>query len=223
MHHWARVAAFSAIVIFIAFFMHNLNAWFIEPRYLGFEDPATDYAKVEKLVSAIGSLPWTLSGLGHLLSGFAAAALGLAVNALFATTRPIASRMAMAAGLVSATGFMLTGIVDMVGGKAMAILAGQNPEQLHSVYLAGSLLRVAFNGLAVVGFGWLAIQLSWCGIKSRRLPARYCNFGFLTGLAGLTMAFVYVPVYLVVFLVYTQWTAITFFRVVHVPGSANEP
>ena len=65
-----RSAPYAALLIFVAFAMHNLNGAFIEPRYLGFGSYA-DYADLAKLMNASRAVPWLLSGLGHVATGFA--------------------------------------------------------------------------------------------------------------------------------------------------------
>jgi len=212
MNALTRAAGYGALLIFLAFLMHNLNAWYIEPNFLGFEDPRTDYANAGKLRNAMGSVPWMLSGFGHFVSGFGAVALGLAASELFRSSRPVAGRLALGAGLLSGAGFMLTGIADMMGGQALGLLASQNESQMTAIYLAGSIMRIGFNGLAIVALGWFAVQLSWCGLTTRRLPKGFCYFGFVAGATGLVMAFAYIPLYLSVYPVYALWLALTFLR-----------
>lgn len=207
-----KMAAGAAFVMFLAFLMHSTNALYIEPNILGFEDPAVDYAKVDKLRNAMGSLPWALSGLGHLLTGFAAMILGFAVHVRFVEARPVAARLGLGAAIAAAAGFMLTGISDLMGAQALGLLEAQNPEQTQAIYLAASIMRISFNGLAIVAMGWFALQLSWCGLQTGQLPRAFCYFGYLAALSGLLMAFAYIPVYLTLYLVWSLWMAVTFAR-----------
>ena len=212
MYQMVRPAAWAAFSIFLAFFIHNVNALYVEPRILGFENPAVDYAKVNLLRNASGSLAWTLSGFGHLFSGFAAIVLGFATYQWFVKDRPVAVRLALGAATVSGAGFMLTGIADVMGGQALKLLATHNPEQIDAIYLAGSVMRITFNGLAIVALGWFAIQLSWCGLKTGWLSKAFCYFGFFAGVSGLMLAVVFVPVYLQLYLVWSLWLAISLWR-----------
>ena len=207
MQNWVRPAAIAASVIFFAFLMHNVNAFYIEPQWLGFEDPRVDYAKVEKLRNAIGSVPWRLSGFGHFLTGFAAVVLALWVQTAFAQTCPLAARLGRAAGLLAGGGFLLTGICDQMGSHALGLLAGANPGLTDSLYLANSLLRINFNGLAIVALGWFVVQLAWCGRVTRRLPVAFVYFSWLAGAAGLLLGMVFVPVYLQFDLLWSGWLA----------------
>lgn len=210
MQAFNKLAARAAFVIFIAFLMHNLNALVIEPRVLGFTDPAVDYAKIDKLQKAMTSWPWMLSGLGHLLSGFAAMIIGFAVHRQFVDSNPIAARLALGAAIASACGFLLTGISNVGGAYTLELLAAQNPDQVSAIFLAATVMRVSFNSLAIVALGWFALQLSWCGIQSGRLPRSFCYFGYLAALSGLLMAFAYVPIYLVLYLFWSLWMGISF-------------
>lgn len=207
-----RLASGAAALVFLAFAMHNLNALYIEPNLLGFEDPRVDYAKVEKLQPAMTSWPWRLSGLGHLVTGFAAVILGFATHARFVEVRMIAARLALGAALLAGAGFLLTGISSLLGAQALELLAEQNADQTRSLFLAGSVVRISFNGLAIVAMGWFALQLSWCGLQTGGLQRAFCYFGYLAASSGLLMAFAYIPVYLSVYCLWALWMAFAFAR-----------
>ena len=205
-----RLAALAALVIFLAFFMHTLNALVIEPRVLGFES-FMDYAKVEKLKNAIGSVPWRLSGIGHLLSGFAMVVIALATYRRFRPSRPLAGALAAGAAMLSAAGFLLTGLTDVPGSGALNLLVAQNPGTETNAYLANSLIRIAFNNLAIVSLGWFAVQLSWCRLKTGAQPKAFTYYGFLAGLSGLGMIITFTP-YLPLFLLWALWLGILLLR-----------
>jgi hypothetical protein len=198
----------SALVICMAFLVHNINALYIEPNFLGFKDPRIDYADLDKLKNALGSLPWRLSGLGHLLSGFACVVLGLSARQLFRDSRLAAARLLPGAGLVAGVGFLLTAITDQAGAGAVKLLAAQNPELEDAAYLSLSIVRIIFNCLAQVGLGWFAWQLGFCGLKTGMLPRGFCWFGYLSGLTGLLMAVTFIPTYLLTVLLWSGWLAV---------------
>ena len=99
----------------------------MEPTYLGFKNPAVDYANLDKLKNAIGSVPWTLSGLGHFFSGFACVVLALTGRQMFRDYQSAAGRLLLGAGFVAGIGFFLTGI-RLAGGGAVKLLSAQNPD-----------------------------------------------------------------------------------------------
>jgi hypothetical protein len=206
-----RAAGWAALVIGLAFAMHNLNGAWIEPRYLGFDSYA-DYADLGKLMNASRAWPWLASGLGHVASGFAMVILALGVYATYRELRPAAALIALAAGLLAATGFLLTGISHVIGRQTLFLLADANPPLAQTAYTAATVVRIWVNGLAQIGLGWFALQLAWCGWTTRTLPRAFCAYGCVSGAAGLVMAVAYVPVYLFTVLLWAPWLGILLLR-----------
>lgn len=207
-----RSAPYAALMIFVAFAMHNLNGAFIEPRYLGFGSYA-DYANLGKLMNASRAVPWLLSGLGHVATGFATVILGLGVHARYRDVRPAAAQIALAAAMLAATGFLLTGISHVIGRQTLFLLSDGNPDLQESAYMTATVVRIWVNGLAQIGLGWFTVQLSWLGWKTGTLPRAFVLFGCLSGAAGLLMAVAYIPVYLFTVLVWALWLAVAWGRV----------
>jgi hypothetical protein len=199
------------LVIFLAFAVHNVNGAYIEPRYLGFTAYA-DYADLGKLMNASRAWPWLLSGLGHVASGFAMVILTMGVHAMYRDGQPAAALIAMGAGLLSATGFLLLGLSHVIGRQTLLLLADANPGLRESAYMTATVSRILFNALAQVGLGWFAVQLSWCGMRTRTLPASFGWYGYLSGAAGLVMAVAYIPFYLFTVLVWALWLGVLLLR-----------
>lgn len=208
----ATLMGLAALVICTAFLVHNVNALYVEPNFLGFKDPRVDYADLAKLKNALGSLPWRLSGFGHLLSGFACVVLGLAARQWFRDSKLAAARLLLGAGLVAGVGFLLTAITDQAGSAAVKLLSAQNPALEDAAYLSLSIVRIIFNCLAQVGLGWFAWQLSFCGLKTGILPKAFCWFGYLSGFTGLLMAVIFIPTYLLTVLIWSGWLAVLMLR-----------
>ena len=202
----------AAIVVFLAFAMHNLNGAYIEPRHLGFGSYG-DYASLDKLMNASRAVPWLLSGLGHVATGFAMVFLGLGVHARYRDLRPAAAQIALAAAGLAAVGFLLTGISHVIGRQTLFLLSDANPALQESAYMAATVVRIWVNGLAQIGLGWFAVQLSWLGLKTGTLPRAFVLFGFLSGAAGLLMTVAYIPIYLFTVLVWALWLAVVWRRV----------
>lgn len=207
----SRNGGIAALVIFAAFLMHNLNAGYLEPKYLGFASYG-DYALLPKLEQASRSLPWLLSGIGHVLSGFAMVILSLSIYRIFRESRPIEALIMLGAGQLSAAGFLLLGMSHVIGRQALFLLSDANPAMSDSAYMAMTVVRILFNGLAQVGLGWFAVQLSWCGMRARVLPMSFVVCGFISGAAGLLMAFAYIPIYLFTVLVWAPWLSVLLLR-----------
>ncbi len=211
MESLVKASGYAALVIGLAFAMHNLNGAWIEPKYLGFASYA-DYADLAKLMNASRAWPWLLSGLGHVASGFAMVILALGAWAAYRSHRPAAALIALAAGLLSAAGFLLLGLSHVIGRQSLFLLADANPDLGESAYMAATVMRITVNGLAQVGLGWFAVQLSWCGLKTSTLPKAFCWYGILSGAAGLLMAIAYIPVYLFTVLLWAPWPGIILLR-----------
>jgi hypothetical protein len=206
-----RSAGWAALVIALAFAMHNLNGAWIEPRYLGFAS-YSDYADLDRLMAASRAWPWLLSGLGHVASGFAMVVLTLAVYAAFRAATPAAALLALGAGLLSAGGFFLTGLSHVIGRQTLMLLADANPDMAGTLYAAATVVRIWVNGLAQVCLGWFAVQLSLCARSTGALPRSFRLFGYVSGAAGLLMAAAYIPIYLYTVLVWAGALAVLLLR-----------
>lgn len=223
---YRRPAGIGALLIFLAFLTHTVNAVYVEPNILGFRDPATDYAKIALLKNALGSVYWTLSGIGHLVSGFALVYLARAATLLMGEAHAGPAQIAQAGGFIGAIGFLLTGISDLVGGGAFGspfgavkLLSAQNPDLEGAAYMAQSLARISYNCLAQVGLGWYAVLLSWGSLRAGTLPRAFGYFGYLSGLCGMLTGVVFLPVYLYTVLVWSLWLAVLLLRPATAPAS----
>ena len=140
MESLVKASGYAALVVGLAFAMHNLNGAWIEPKYLGFASYA-DYADLAKLMNASRAWPWLLSGLGHVASGFAMVILALGAWAAYRSHRPAAALIALAAGLLSAAGFLLLGLSHVIGRQSLFLLADANPDLGESAYMAATVMR----------------------------------------------------------------------------------
>ena len=207
-----RVAPWAAAVIAAAFAMHNLNGAWIEPRYLGFGS-YDDYADLARLQAASRAVPWLLSGIGHVASGFAVVLLGLATWRRYGARYPEAALVAAAAALLAGAGFLLVGISHVIGRQTLFLLADANPPALRdAAYTAATVVRIWVNALAQIGLGWFAVQLAWCGRASGDLPRSFVWFSYVSGGCGLLMAVAYIPIYLYTVLVWAAWLAVVWPR-----------
>jgi hypothetical protein len=206
-----RPAGYAALVICIAFAVHNVNGAWIEPTYLGFSG-YDDYSNLAKLQNASRALPWLFSGLGHLVSGFAMVVLTLGIFGRFRDVSPPTAWLMFAAGLLAATGFLLLGFSHVIGRQTLFLLSDRNPAMQDSLYATMTLVRILFNSLAQVGLGAFAILLGAAGWRDRSLPRAFCGYSVLSGVAGVAMGFAYVPVYLFTVLFWTGWLGMLLLR-----------
>lgn len=215
-----RPAGYAALVVFLAFAVHNVNGAYIEPKYLGFASYA-DYADLARLANASRSLPWLASGLGHVATGFAMVVLAAGVHALLREAAPASALLLLATGWLASAGFLLLGLSHVIGRQALFLLTDANPQVREAAYLTASLSRIWFNGLAQVALGWFAVQLSWSGLRTGTLSRWFCRYGYLSGAAGLLMALAYVPVYLFTVPGWALWLGVALLRRPPVGGTAT--
>jgi hypothetical protein len=165
--------------------IHNMNALWLEPTYLGFVDKAKDYGDMGKILNAQFSFSFISSGSAHVVCGFALLILGLGLHNRFRGRHPVGAQMLMLAALLSGLGFLLTGISDIPGAVYAKILREQNPDYAETIMLINTLIRSVVNVLAIVGLSWMAGQLAWLTRQTREFPAWFAWYGWLMVLPGL--------------------------------------
>ncbi len=186
----------GAWVIAAAFAVHLVNGLLVERLVLGFASFA-DYADVDLLADAIGSLPWRASATAHLVSAFAVLALAVALAARVRAANHWAWPLIVGTGIVSATGFALNGIAGNLGAQVLDLLVSGNSSVNAADIVAGfSIVVPIFNAVAIVMFGALVALVSGWARACSSLPRATVLLGWLTAASCLVMAFVYVPAYL---------------------------
>ena len=180
-----KAASTAAWLIVGAMLIHNMNALWLEPTYLGFVDKARDYGDMSKILNAQFSFSFMTSGTAHIVCGFSVLILGLHLYNRFRGRHPLASQMLMLAALLSGIGFLLTGISDIPGAVYAKILREQNPDYAATIMLINTLIRSVVNVLAIVGLSWLAGQLAWLTRQTRDFPRWFVWYGWLMVLPGL--------------------------------------
>ena len=180
-----KAASTAAWVIVGCMLVHNMNAWWLEPTYLGFVDKARDYGDMSKILNAQFSFSFITSGTAHVVCGFAVLILGLGLYNRFHARHPVASQMLMVAALLSGLGFLLTGISDIPGAVYASILRKENAEYVDEIMLINTLIRSVVNVLAIVSLSWLAGQLAWLTRQTGEFPRWFVWFGWLMVLPGI--------------------------------------
>lgn len=180
-----KAASTAAWLIVGCMLVHNMNALWLEPTYLGFVDKAKDYGDMGKILNAQFSFSFLTSGTAHVVCGFAVIVLGLGLYHRFSARHPVASQLLMLGAFMSGLGFLLTGISDIPGAVYAKILRQQNPEYADTIMLILTLLRSTINVLAIVGLSWLAGCLAWLTRRTREFPGWFAWYGWLMVLPGL--------------------------------------
>ena len=166
MRQLQKAATIAAFLIVAGMLIHNLNALYLEPQTLGFEDPSKDYANMAKIENAIWSFSFTSSGTAHIVVGFSMMILGLFMSEFFKPMLPIAAKLVFLSALLSGLGFLLTGISDIPGTVYAGILRDLNPDQNTEVLLMTTIFRGMVNILAITGLSWFAGMIAWCAGKT---------------------------------------------------------
>lgn len=180
-----RAASIAAWLIVGCMLVHNINALWLEPTYLGFVDKARDYGDMAKIENALWSFSFISSGTAHVVCGFSMMVLGLGLFHRFRAPHPVASQLLLMAAMLSGLGFLLTGISDLPGAMYSQILRGVNPEHNTTILLINTMIRSVINVLAIVGLSWMAGQLAWLSRKTRDFPAWFRWYGWLMVLPGI--------------------------------------
>jgi hypothetical protein len=179
-----KAASTAAWLIVGCMLIHNMNALWLEPTYLGFVDKAKDYGDMGKILNAQFSFSFISSGSAHIVCGFALLILGLGLYHRFRGRHPVGAQLLMLAALLSGLGFLLTGISDIPGAVYARILREQNPDYAETIMLINTLIRSVVNVLAIVGLSWLAGQLAWLTRQTREFPGWFVWYGWLMVLPG---------------------------------------
>lgn len=185
MRQLQKAATIAAFLIVAGMLIHNLNALYLEPYTLGFEDKARDYGDMAKIENAIWSFSFTSSGTMHIVVGFSLMILGLFMSEFFKKALPIAAKLVFLSAVLSGLGFLLTGISDIPGTVYGGILRDLNPDQNTEILLMTTIFRGMVNVLAIAGLGWFAGMIVWCAGRTQTFPKGFRIFGWINVLPGI--------------------------------------
>ena len=180
-----KAASTAAWLIVGCMLVHNMNALWLEPTYLGFVDKARDYADMAKILNAQFSFSFISSGTAHIVCGFSLLILGLGLSHRFRERQLVASQLLLLASVLAGLGFLLTGISDIPGAVYARILRQENPEYAAVITLINTLIRSVVNVLAIVSLSWMAAQLAWLTQKTGDFPKWFGWYGWAMLLPGI--------------------------------------
>jgi hypothetical protein len=217
---WASTASF---IILFGMLIHNLNAGYLEPTFLGFVDKATDYGDMSKIQNAIEACSldslqlcsFKYSGFAHMINGLLMMLLGVAVLNLFRLSSPVIAQLAFVAALVSGIGFLTTGVSDIPGTVYASLLRGLNPEHNDAILLMTTMIRGVANIIAITGLGFFAAFTGRAALTSglfSKWGAWYGHILLVPGLGGLISP-IFGFMYLVLVLPWLIWLGLQFRRV----------
>jgi hypothetical protein len=212
-------ATIAAFLIVVGMLIHNLNGLYLEPTFLGFEDAATDYTNMAKIENAQWSFSFLSSGIAHIVVGFSLMILGLFLSEYFSKALPIGSKLTFIAAMLSGLGFLFTGISDIPGTVYGELLRKQNPDYNTDVLLMVTIFRGMVNILAIVGLGWFAGQVAWCGRKTKTFHWLFSLFGYINVLPGIA-SLVFPPIGFAYIQLLPLWMLWLGLRLRQLPGSS---
>ena len=201
-----KAASTACFLIVIGLLIHNLNALYLEPYTLGFENKTQDYGDMAKIENALWSFSFTSSGLSHIVVGFSMMFLGLGLADVFREAHPAAARLIVLSACLSGLGFLLTGISDIPGTVVAGLLRDLNPDYNTTILLMTTLFRSFVNILAVIGLGWFAGQVAWCTLKTGIFPKWFGYYGWVNVLPGIA-SLIFPPAGFAYIQLYPIWMA----------------
>jgi hypothetical protein len=192
-----RAAAYAAFITLAGMCVHLMNAFWLEPTYLGFVDPAKDYADMAKIqyayeacsMSALHLCSFTYSGYAHMINGLMLLLLAVATREVFRDTRPALAQLMYIAGFLAGFGFLATGINDIPGKALHTLIRAENPDFNTDILLIATMIRGIVNIIAITGLGLFAAFVGSAALGDGRFSKWGGWFGFvllIPGLGGLT-------------------------------------
>jgi len=188
-----KAASIASFVILFGMLIHNLNAGYLEPTYLGFVDKAKDYGDMSKIQNAIESCSldalylcsFKYSGFAHMVNGLLLMLLGIAVFNVFRFSTPIIAQLAFVAAFLSGIGFLTTGVSDIPGTVYASLLRDLNPEHNDALLLMTTMIRGIANITAITGLGFFAAFTGRAALTSGLFSKWGARYGFILLLPGL--------------------------------------
>jgi hypothetical protein len=217
-----RAAALAAFIMLTGMLVHNINAGYLEPTFLGFEDKARDYGDMSKIQNAIEACSldalqlcsFKYSGVAHMLNGLLLMVLGVAVLNIFRYSRPIAAQFAFVAALVGGLGFLATGVTDIPGTVYASLLRDINPDYNDSILLMTTMIRGVVNIIGITGLGLFAAFTGKAALSGHIFTRWGAWYGFVLlvpALGGLISP-IFGFMYLVLVLPWLFWLGRNFSR-----------
>jgi hypothetical protein len=191
-----KKAGWAAFIILLGMLVHNLNAGYLEPTYLGFVDKAKDYGDMAKIQNAIEACTlselqlcsFKYSGFAHMINGLMFLYLAVVVQILFRRSSPLLGQLAFVSGLLAGLGFLATGVSDIPGTVYASLLRELNPAENDAILLATTMVRGVVNIIAITGLGLFAAFVGRAALKTGVFSKWGAWWGFtllLPGIGGL--------------------------------------
>lgn len=205
-----RCTAIAVFIILTGMLVHNINALYLEPTFLGFVDKAKDYGDMAKIQNAVESCSlsslylcsFKFSGFAHMINGLLFLLVAVAVQALFRPVTPVLGQLAYTSGLVAGLGFFATGVSDIPGTVYAGLLRDLNPDYNDTILLISTMIRGIANMIAITGLGLFAAFIGRAALLTGAFSRWGAWYGFillwpaLGGLVNPIAGFMYITLVL---------------------------
>lgn len=182
-----RAAAYAAFIALTGMCVHLMNAFWLEPTYLGFVDKAKDYADMSKIqyayescsLSALQLCSFTFSGFAHMINGLMLFLIAVATREVFRDSQPVLAQLIYSAGFLAGLGFLAVGINDIPGKALHTLIRAENADYNTDILLMATMMRGIVNIIAVTGLGLFAAFVGKAALNDSRFAKWGAWFGFL--------------------------------------------
>ena len=188
----------------------------------GFTDAADDAAASLEFLSGHSVVMYVWYLVLYLVGGMALPVLVLAMHARLRAAAPAAVNLATTLGVIWSGLLLGSGMVALVGQRAVLDLAGTDHTAAVTSWHAISVVQDGLGGgIELVGAAWLLLVCS-VGWRSHTLPTPLSALGVLLGAAGLLTlipptAEAGASLFGIGLIVWFTWTAHTLLRSAHRP------
>lgn len=177
---WGGLAALLIAATYVAGFV-AMGAYLVPAGFTdAVEDPA---ASLDFLLDHQTSLYlWYL--VLYLAGGGALVVLALGVHERIAPSQPTLAKVSTVFGLIWAGHLLASGMMAMLGQRAVVELAGDGRERAENSWVTLSVVQDALGGgIELVGAVWLLL-VSTAALRARRFSRGVGLLGLAVGLAG---------------------------------------
>lgn len=170
------VVAATYVLGFAMMVVHLVPAGFTDPL----SDPTSSLTFLLEHRAAL--YLWYL--MLYVLGGVALVVLILGVHDRMARSHPSLSRISAATGLIWAGHLLASGMIALIGQRAVAQLAEDHRERAETIWISVSVIQDALGGgIELVGATWLLL-VSFAAFRARMFSRGLAALGLLIGVAG---------------------------------------
>lgn len=184
MRDWQKMGGIAALGM-AATFMVGIAVFLGVLVPAGYFDAGVDPAEKVAILAdnqAIASVSYLTA---FVVFGALLVVLSLALHERLKKGAPAMAQIATAFGLIWAALVMASGMVANVGIAAVVDVAGRDPVQAGSTWLAVETVQLGLGGGNEIPGGLWVLLISWAAVQAGGLPRALSYLGMVIGVAGL--------------------------------------